>query len=300
MISVPTEITKMLGMQVPVIGAPMFLVSKVDLVAAVTNAGGLGSFPSLNYRTHEEFRQALSEIKKKVGNKPFGVNLIVKGTGRLENPRLYEDLDAVIEEKVALIITSLGNPAPIIEKARKSGTRVFSDVINLKHALKVKEAGSDALIAVAAGAGGHAGTTSPLVLVPYLKEKTGLPVVAAGGIANGAQIASALALGAGAAYVGTRFIATPEAEAPQGYKEMICRLGPDDIVYSNKVSGVWGNFMKPSYDENFGKGNAWKDVWSAGQNVGLIEDITPAGEIVGRMMKEYAEAVKRLPQPAVS
>ncbi len=295
--SVQTDVTRMFGMKAPVIGAPMFLVSRVELVAAVTNAGGLGTFPSLNYRSHEEFRQALSEIKGKVGNKPFGVNLIVKGTGRLENPRLYDDLDAILEEKVALIITSLGNPAPIIEKARKAGTRVFSDVINLKHALKVKEAGADALIAVGAGAGGHAGTISPLVLVPYLREKTGLPVVAAGGIATGGQIASMLALGASAAYVGTRFIATPESDAPQGFKEMITRCSPDDIIYTNKVSGVWANFLKPSYDENFGKGNAWKDVWSAGHNVGLIDDIAPAGQIVERMMREYAEAVRRIPQP---
>ncbi|MCW5828289.1 MAG: nitronate monooxygenase [Deltaproteobacteria bacterium] len=294
---VETEITRMLGMQVPIIGAPMFLVSRVELVAAVTNAGGLGAFPSLNYRTHEEFRQALSEIKAKVGNKPFGVNLIVKGMGPLENPRLFQDMDACIEEKVALIITSLGNPAQVVEKARKVGTRVFCDVINLKHAMKVKDAGADALIAVTAGAGGHAGAISPLVLVPYLREKTGLPVVAAGGIATGAQIAAALALGAGAAYVGTRFIATPESDAPQEFKEMIIACGPDDIIYSNKVSGVWGNFLKPSYDANFGKGNAWKDVWSAGQNVGLIDDISPAGEVVSRMMREYAAAVKQVPLP---
>jgi len=284
----------MFGMQVPVIGAPMFLVSRENLVSAVTNAGGMGTFPSLNYRTHEEFREALSNIKKSVGNKPFGVNLIAKVTSKSENPRLYQDIDAIIEAGAALIITSLGNPAPIIEKARPRGIRVFCDVINLKHAMKVKEAGADALIAVAAGAGGHAGATSPFVLVPYLRKETGMPVVAAGAISSGEQIVASLALGAGAVYVGTRFIATPEAEAAKEYKEMIKACTPDDIVYTNKVSGFNGNFMQPSLTASYGKGSAWKDVWSAGQGVGLINDIVPAGEIVDRMMREYWDTLDRV------
>lgn len=292
--AIDTDITRMFGMPLPIIGAPMFLVSREKLVSAVTNAGGLGTFPSLNYRTHEEFRAALAVVRASVGGKPFGVNLIARDTSPATNLRLYQDIDAIIEAGAAMIITSLGNPAPIIEKVRPKGIRVFCDVINLKHALKVKAAGADGLIAVCAGAGGHAGAISPFVLVPYLKRETGMPVIAAGGIGTGEQMLASLALGAGAVYVGTRFIATPEAEAEDDYKKMIIDCTPDDIVYTNKVSGFNANFMAPSVDAKYGKGSAWKDIWSAGQGVALINEVEPVAEIVERMMREYGEALARI------
>lgn len=291
---VHTDITHLFGLQVPIIGAPMFLVSREKLVAAVTNAGGLGTFPSLNYRSNAEFRAALATVRASVGDKPIGVNLIARDTNPATNPRLYEDIEAIIEARVALIVTSLGNPAPIIEKVRPHGIRVFCDVINLKHALKVKAAGADGLIAVSAGAGGHAGAVSPFVLVPWLRKETGLPVIAGGGIGTGDQVLAALALGAGAVYVGTRFIATPEADAASEYKQMMIDCTPDDIVYTNKVSGFNANFMAPSVDAQYGKGSAWKDIWSAGQGVAQISDITPVAEIVSRMMGEYAAALARV------
>lgn len=298
-----TGITDLFGLTVPVIGAPMFLVSREKLVAAVTNAGGLGTFPSLNYRTGGEFREALAAVRALVGDKPIGVNLIARDTNEATNPRLYEDIAACIDAKVALIITSLGNPAPIIAKVRPHGIRVFCDVINLKHAMKVKSAGADGLVAVCAGAGGHAGATSPFVLVPWLVKETGLPVIAAGGIGTGEQLLASLSLGAGAVYMGTRFIATPEADAVDEYKQMMIDCSPDDIVYTNKVSGFNANFMKPSVDAQYGKGSAWKDIWSAGHGVAQIDKVEPVAAIIDRMGREYAEALARVcggspsPQP---
>lgn len=290
---IDTDITRMFNLTVPVIGAPMFLVSREPLVAAVTNAGGLGTFPSLNYRTNAEFRAALAAVRQQVGSKPIGVNLIAKDTSAA-NARLQEDIEACIEAKVALIITSLGNPAPIIAKVRPHGIRVFCDVINLKHALKVKAGGADGLVAVCGGAGGHAGATSPFVLVPWLRQETGMPVVAAGGIGTGEQLLASLALGAGAVYMGTRFIATPEADAVPEYKQMMIDCTPDDIVYTNKVSGFNANFMVPSVDAQYGKGSAWKDIWSAGHGVAQIDKVEPVATIIERMMREYGDALARL------
>ena len=294
MTRIHTDITRMFNLDVPVIGAPMFLVSREKLVAAVTNAGGLGTFPSLNWRTGDEFREALANVRALVGDKPIGVNLIARDTNEATNPRLYEDIAACIDAKVALIITSLGNPAPIVAKVRPHGIRVFCDVINLKHALKVKSAGADGLVAVCGGAGGHAGATSPFALVPWLVKETGLPVVAAGGIGTGEQLLASLALGAGAVYMGTRFIATPEADAADEYKQMMIDCSPDDIVYTNKVSGFNANFLKPSVDAQYGKGSAWKDIWSAGHGIAQVDKVEPAATIIARMMQEYADALARV------
>jgi nitronate monooxygenase len=291
---IDTDITRMFNLGVPIIGAPMFLVSREKLVAAVSNAGGLGCFPSLNYRTNEEFRAALANVRALVGDKPIGVNLIARDTNEATNPRLYEDIAACVDAKVALIVTSLGNPAPIIAKVRPHGIKVFCDVINLKHALKVKSAGADGLIAVCAGAGGHAGATSPFVLVPWLVKETALPVVAGGGIGTGGQMLAAFALGAGAVYMGTRFIATPEADAQDEYKQMMIDCSPDDIVYTNKVSGFNANFMKPSVDAQFGKGSAWKDIWSAGHGIAQIDKVESVATIIDRMLREYGEARARV------
>ncbi len=288
---IDTPITRMLGIRYPIIASPMFLVSNVELVSAVAEAGAIAAYPSLNYRPEESFRESVREIRRRT-DKPFGVNLVIKLT-----PRFEEDLKICLDEGVPFLITSLGDPTEVIRLAHQNGAKVFCDVINLKHALKVRDAGADAIIAVGAGAGGHAGTWTPYVAVPYLKEKTGLPVVAAGGIATGGAVAASLALGADAAYVGTRFIASREANADNDYKKMIVESGPEDIEYTPEVSGTNGNFLKASLTR-FRAGEvqgAWKDVWSAGQNVGLINDIKPAADIVADLIREYEATRAALP-----
>lgn len=290
-----TAITRMLGIRYPLLGAPMFLISNVEMVVAMGEAGALGTFPALNLRTTEQFRAAVRAIKERT-RAPFGVNLILLGNDRLE-----ADLAVCLEEEVPLIITSLGNPTPVIQAAHARGLRVFCDVTNLKHALKCQEAGADAVIAVASGAGGHAGLISPFVLVPHLQQHLSIPVVAAGGISDGRGVAAALALGAGAAYVGTRFIATHESPAPEGYKRLILESSAEDIEYSPEVSGHPANFLRPSLEafrasreDTTGaplRPSAWKDVWSAGHGVSLISDVVGCKELVERMMREY-EAVR--------
>lgn len=295
-----TAITRMLGIRYPIVSAPMFLISDVAMVVAVSEAGGLGTFPALNYRTTEQFRAAVQEIKAQT-RAPFGVNLIIHG-----NPRLEADLKVCLEEGVPVLITSLGNPEKVIQAAHAHGTKVFCDVIGLKHAEKCAAVGADAVIAVAAGAGGHAGTISPFVLVPFLKRHLEIPVLAAGGISDGAGMVAALALGASAVYLGTRFIATAEAPAPEGYKEMIIQAVPEDIEYTSEVSGHPANFLKASLETFRASGekaadamlrpSAWKDVWSAGHGVGLIQDVPTCRDLVQRLIEEYEATRKALPK----
>jgi nitronate monooxygenase len=276
-----------LGVRYPIVAAPMFLVSNAPLLEAVGRAGAIGAVPSLNFRRHEELRAFLDAFPRDV---PFGVNLI------LASDRLAVDLDAVVERKVPLVITSLGDPTATIDRVRSYGGMVWSDVIGLKHAQKAVKAGADALVAVATGAGGHAGTISPFVLGPWLKDELGVPVVIAGGLSQGRHLAAALALGADAGYFGTRFIATRESAATQEYKEALLRAGPEDIEYSDEVTGVKGNYLRDSlqkYKESGGK--AWKDIWSAGQAVAFLEDIPPAGDLVARLVAEYEAARGALP-----
>lgn len=291
-----TAVTRMLGIRYPVIAAPMFLVSNADMVVATGDAGGLGTVPALNYRTTEAFREAVREMKRR-SNAPFGVNLILLG-----NPRLRDDLAVCLEEKVPLIITSLGDPTELIAAAHGQGTRVFCDVVNVRHAKKAKAAGADALIAVSAGAGGHAGVITPFVLVPWLKREVGLPVIAAGGLADGTTLAAALALGADAGYFGTRFIASAEAPVEDGFKQAICAAGPEDIEYTPDVTGHPANFLKDSLakwreakHEGGPEIKKWKDVWSAGQTCGLIEAVKPCGQIVADIMAEYEAARSAMP-----
>lgn len=290
-----TAITRMLGIRYPLIGAPMFLISNVEMVVAIGEAGGMGAFPALNYRTSEQFRAAVREIKART-SAPLGVNLILLG-----NERLEADLAICFEEEVPVIITSLGNPAPVIRAAHARGIKVFCDVTNLKHALKCQAAGADAVVAVASGAGGHAGAISPFVLVPYLQRSLDIPVIAAGGISDGCGMAAALALGASAAYLGTRFIASTESPAPEAYKAMILEASPEDIEYTPEVSGHPANFLKSSLatlrangegaDGKSLRPSAWKEVWSAGHGVGLIDEVKGCGEIVRTLMAEY-EAIR--------
>jgi nitronate monooxygenase len=289
--SIDTAITRMLGIRYPIIAAPMFIVSNVELVVAVAEAGAIAAFPSLNYRPVEEFRNAVREIRRRT-NKPFGVNLVMKLT-----PRFEEDMKICLDEGVPLIITSLGNPTDIIKNAHTNGTKVFCDVINLKHALKVRDAGADAVIGVSAGAGGHAGALTPFVFIPYLKEKLGIPIISAGGIATGGAFAASLALGAEAAYVGTRFIASAESNAEAEYKQMCIDSEPEDVEYTPEVSGTHGYFFKKSL-EKLRRGEAsgaWKGIWSAGQNVGLINEVKPAAQIVHDLVREYEAARLGLP-----
>jgi nitronate monooxygenase len=291
-----TTVTQMLGIRYPIIAAPMFLVSNPDMLVAVGEAGGLGAMPSLNARTTDGFREAVREIKRRT-NAPFGVNLILLG-----NDRLQADLQVCLEEKVPLIITSLGNPTELIQLAHGHGTRVFCDVIGLKHAQKAQAAGADAVIAVSAGAGGHAGGISPFVLVPYLKQNLSIPVIAAGGISTGAGVAAALSVGAGAAYLGTRFIASTEAPVSDEHKQALLDACPEDVEYTPEVTGHHANFLKSSLEkfratkeQPTSEVKKWRDIWSVGHGVGLIDAVKPCGEIVADLMREYEATRTGLP-----
>jgi nitronate monooxygenase len=284
-----TVLTRKLGIRYPVVVAPMFLVSNPPLLEAAASAGAIGAIPSLNFREHAGFAAFLSEFPREL---PFGVNLILKWGDRLQ-----EDLRAVIDRKVPLVITSLGDPTEVVKAVRAYGGSVWCDVIGLKHAEKAVKAGADALVAVASGAGGHAGRLSPFVLGPWLRQELGVPVVIAGGLSTGRHLLAALALGADAAYFGTRFIATVESAAPEAHKRALVEAGPEDIEYTDEVTGVYGNFVRASL-EGFRSsgGKAWKDVFSAGQGVAFVKDVIPAAELVERLVGEYAEAEAALPR----
>mgnify|MGYP003396426273 CR=1 FL=1 len=263
-----TAITRMLGIRYPIVAAPMFLVSNAPLLQAVAEAGGIGVIPSLNFRTHQAFREFLESFPEGV---PFGVNLILKGNPRLEDP------------------------TRVVERVKAYGGVVWCDVVGLRHGRKAVEAGADALVAVACGAGGHAGRVSPFVLGPWLREELGVPVLIAGGIATGRQVLAALALGDGV-YIGTRFIATLESGAPLEYKEALLRAQPEDIEYTPEVTGVPANFLRESLERfRQGGGKAWKEVYSAGHGVAFIREIPSAKEVVARLVEEYRAAKAGLP-----
>ncbi|MCK5879305.1 MAG: nitronate monooxygenase [Holophagae bacterium] len=328
-VQLKTRITEMLGIDFPVIAAPMFLVSNPELVAAVSEVGGLGTFPALNYRTPEQFEEALKVVKS-LTDKPYGVNIITNKSN------IYQEkqLEICIRNKVPVIITSLGSPKQVITEAHKIGTKVFCDVTNLEYAKKVESLGADAVVAVGYGAGGHAGKIVGSVLVPWLVENLSIPVIAAGGIADGKTLLSALALGAESGYLGTRFIACTETAVNDEYKNSIVASSPEDIVLTARVTGTHANFINTPYLEGLGtelgfferfwnrfsftrkwfkmykgyramkgmeksasgdKKKAWKDVWSAGQTVGLIKDTKPAADIVREVVREYSEAKNKLP-----
>lgn len=299
-----TPLSDKLGLRYPIVCAPMFILSNKEMIVASAEAGILGSMPSLNLRTHEEFREALAWVRRRT-DRPFAINLTIKLT---EPERLMKDFEACLEFEVPVLITSYGNPTELARAAHAKGRVVFHDVIHLKHALKAQEAGADAIIGVAAGAGGHAGSTSPFVLYPYLRENLRVPVIAAGCIATGRQVAASLALGAELAYMGTRFIASTECGADERYKAMVVNGTPEDIVYTDSVSGVHANFLRstvPGFepvDRNEvqalaqkGEAKKWKDIWSAGQGVALAKDVKPIGAIVEDLVREYSDAARSLP-----
>lgn len=325
--SISTVFTKMFNIRYPVIGAPMFLVSNQAMVAEISNAGGIGAFPALNYRPIEKYREALTQIRK-MTTKPIGVNVIVNKS----NTRQNDDLKIALDYGVELFITSLGNPKDVINEAHKIGSKVFCDVTNLEFAKKVQDYGADGVIAVGSGAGGHAGPISPLVLIPWLKKNLKIPVVAAGGIADGTTMAAALALGACAVSVGTRFIASQEAQVDEAYKQAIINADPTDIVLTTRVSGTPASVINTDYVKKMGtdlpwavkilkdhkltkkyitplihllgmqalqtaaERPTWKTVWSAGQSVGLIHSVYSCRQIIDDMIVEYKNTVENLPR----
>ena len=311
------------NLRVPVVGSPLFLVSGPELVIAQCKAGIIGSFPALNARPAEVLDEWLTRINTeleeyKAANPdaivaPYAVNQICHAS----NDRLMVDMETCVRHKVPIIITSLRPPAEIVEAAHSDGGVVYHDVINVKHARKAVEEGVDGLILVCAGAGGHAGALSPFALLREVKEWFDGTILLSGAIGDGFCIASALAMGADLAYMGTRFIATEEANADQGYKDMLIQSAADDIVYSSLFTGVMGNYLKPSIAAagldpnnlpeadkskmNFGSGGnmkskAWKDIWGSGQGIGAIQNVEPVEAVVSRLETEYHEAIDSLVQ----
>ncbi|AXQ31318.1 nitronate monooxygenase [Solimonas sp. K1W22B-7] len=300
--------------RVPAIAAPMFLVSTPKLVTACCKAGVVGTFPALNQRSTQGFVAWLDELEATLTpqDAPYGVNLVVHKT----NPRLQADLAEVVKHKVPLVITSLGAAAEVVDAVHSYGGLVFHDIISLRHAEKAAQAGVDGLIPVAAGAGGHAGTLNPFAMIPEIRSIFSGYIALSGCIGNGAGIAAALALGADFGYLGTRFIGTQEAEAPEAYKQMLLDSRAADIVYTPAISGVPANFLRPSilkagldpenlkpkteldFGTELSAGKAWKDIWSAGQGTGAITDLPPARELCERLVAEYRETCARLGRSA--
>ena len=294
-------------LKVPAIAAPMFLVSGPALVVETCRAGVLGTFPALNQRTTDGYVDWLETIAAELDGEaaaPFGVNLVVHRS----NTRLEADLKATVDHKVPLVITSLGAVPEVIDAVQGYGGVVFHDVINPVHARKAAGMGVDGIIAVCAGAGGHAGTLSPLALLPEIRSFFDGTLILGGAISTGRQIAAARMMGADLAYIGSRFIATEESLASAGQKAMMLDADMADIVYTPAISGVWGNFLRPSIvaagrdpddlvtpaQHDFGTDEAkvWKDIWSAGQGVGAIEDMPPAADLCRRLSSEYRSALQ--------
>lgn len=289
-----TTLSKKLGLKYPLVSAPMFIISNKEMIVAAAEAGILGTMPSLNARKPEKFRADLEWIRQRT-DKPFGINLTI---GLTKPERLEHDIEACMEFEVPVLITSYGDPTELVRRAHEKDITVFHDVINLRHAQKAQKAGVDAIIAVAAGAGGHAGKISPLVLYPYLRDALkDTPIIAAGCITTGEQVASSLMLGTQLCYMGTRFIASTECGAQSEYKQMVVDAGPEDIVYTNQVSGIHANFLKDTVpaDQEASRGpdaaKRWVDIWSAGHGVAQVDAIKPLGEIVEQIVREYHDAV---------
>ncbi len=303
-------------LKLPVIAAPMFLISGPQLVIEACKNGIVGTFPALNQRTSDGFEEWLVEINTKLkeyetstGNKPapYGVNLIVHPT----NPRLEADLKLCMKHRVPIIITSLGAVSQVVDAVHSYGGMVFHDIIKKRHAEKAAEAGVDGLILVAAGAGGHAGTINPMTLVAEIRKFYNKTIILSGCISTGRDVASAMQMGADLAYMGTRFINTLESRAPEAYRQMIVEAGASDVTYTAAVSGVHANFLtaslkaagiteddlKKDHKIDFGseldtEAKAWKTIWSAGQGVATIEDVLSVAELIEKLSEEFKSAVE--------
>ena len=305
-------------LSLPLIASPLFIISNPDLVIAQCKAGIIGSFPALNARPAEKLEEWLVKITTELDAHnqanpnqpaaPFAVNQIVHAS----NDRLQHDLDLCIKFKVPIIITSLGARPELNDAVHSYGGITLHDIINNRFAHKAIEKGADGLIAVAAGAGGHAGVISPFALIQEIRQWFDGPLILSGSIASGSGILAAQAMGADLAYIGSAFIATQEANADPDYKQMIVDSCADDIVYTNLVTGVHGNYLKPSFVRagldpdnlpasdpskmNFGSNRkkAWKDLWGSGQGIGAIDTILPAAELIARLKQEYTAAKTRI------
>jgi nitronate monooxygenase len=304
------------NLNLPIIAAPLFLISNPQLVIECCKSGIVGTFPALNQRSSEGFeswiiqiKEALNAYEEETGKTPapFGVNLIVHPS----NPRLEADLRLCVKHRVPLIITSLGAVSQVVDAVHSYGGLVFHDIIKKRHAEKAAEAGVDGLIMVAAGAGGHGGVMNPMTLIAEVSSFFDKTLVLSGCISTGRDVASALQMGADLAYMGTRFINTEESAAPPEYREMIIEAGASDIVYTAAVSGVHANFLGPSLQAagltaedlkkdtkiDFGKeldteAKAWKTIWSAGQGVATIKDVLPVEKLVQRLRQEFLQALE--------
>jgi nitronate monooxygenase len=289
---IETEFTRMIDVDYPIIGAPMFLISYEEIVIAVAEAGGLGAIPLPNFRATEDLKYTLDKIREKT-DKPIGVNIHLSG--------LFDwkaQLALCLDAGVKFFITSLGDPRLILSDVHKNGGRVFADIISLEQGLKSRDRGVDGLIAVAAGAGGHCGTIPTIIFVPYLKAKTGLPIIAAGGISTGAQMAAAMAIGACAVITGTRLIATHESRAKDAYKAAVLAAGPGDIICTDRISGNPASWLAESI-KDFEKmpdvrSKRWRDLWSAGLSVAQTEEMKSAGDVIQEMVEEYQRVCKQL------
>lgn len=309
------------ALRVPVIGAPMFLVSGPELVIEQCKAGIIGAFPALNARPQDKLDAWLTEIETALAHHdrenpqarsaPYAVNLIVNPANR----RLEQDFETCVKHKVPIIITSLYAPTRIAKGVHDYGGIVLHDVVRVRHAEKALEAGADGIILVCAGAGGHAGRLSPFALVNEIRRMYDGPLVLAGAITNGQGVLAARAMGCDAAYLGTRFIATRESMAQPAYKQMIVDSSAEDIVYTPFFSGVHGSYLAPSikaagldpdnlpvhskdeklqYRSRDERPKTWKDIWGAGQGVGNIESVPPARELIDRIVAEYEAARAKL------
>ena len=306
------------GLPLPIIGAPLFIISTPALVIAQCKAGAVGSMPALNARPASQLDDWLAEITEALAAHdaanpqqpaaPFAINQIVHKS----NDRLEHDMAVCVKHKVPIIITSLGARTEINDAAHSYGGVVLHDVINNGFAHKAMEKGADGLIAVAAGAGGHAGVKSPFALIEEIREWFDGPLALSGAIATGDAVLAAQAMGADFAYIGSAFIATDEARASDAYKQMIVDSSSDDIVYSNLFTGVHGNYLQGSIQNagldpsalpasdatamNFGGESikAWKDIWGSGQGIGAVRQVVPARALIARLMAEYEQALIRL------
>ena len=280
----------------PAIVAPMFLISGPDLVVETCKAGLCGTFPALNQRTSEGFEEWLVEIKDRLGpdDAPYGVNLIVHQS----NPRVQADLELCVKHEVPLIITSLGAVPDLVKAVHSYGGLVFHDVIQRRHAEKAAEAGVDGIIAVAAGAGGHAGTYSPFALVSEIREFWDGAIILSGSMSNGSHVAAAEVMGCDFGYLGSHFIAAAESMASAEQKDMMIGASAKDITYTDKVTGVGANFLTPSLDAASlehapgemslnEEARAWKTIWSAGHGTGAVRSVRPTADLAAQLIEEY-------------